>query len=251
VATAILKTPLLPDPLTGFGYLVSHGGAFPDLDFVLEGDDLTLIEVGATAIKNGITTVTFAGLPDAPFEDFNATFAGGSSGLLAANASLCTRIQTTRASEVVLKHGRLATVTRTVRRQVPLALTMPTTFIAQDGATLTHSIPIAVSGCTGKTAVKAATALYPAVHVRGHSALVTVAAPGAGRLTVRGQQITPVTHTLTKAATLTLRASLSRAGVQALLRHHRLHVALHVAFQPTGEDGQTPLAASRTVVFKG
>ncbi len=250
VASGTLKTPLLPDPLTGSGYLVSHGGAFPDLDFVLEGDDLGLIEVGTTAIRNGITTVTFTGLPDAPFEDFTATFAGGSSGLIAANASLCARIQSTRAAEVVLKHGRLATATRTIRRQVPLTLTMPTTFTAQDGATVTHSTPIAVSGCRGKTAVKAATALYPAVHVRGHSALVTVAAPGEGRVTVRGQDIKPVTHTLTSAATLTLKAALSAAGVQMLRRHHELHVALHVVFKPTGEEGQSALAASRTVLFR-
>jgi hypothetical protein len=249
VASGTLRTPLLPEPLTGSGYLVSHGGAFPDLDFVLEGDDLKLVEVGATAIKNGVTTVTFTALPDAPFEDFTATFGGGSSGLLAANSSLCARIQSTRTAEVVLRHGRLATVMRTVRRQVPLTLTMPTTFIAQDGATATHSTEIAVSGCTGKTAVKAASALYPAVHVRGHSALVTVAAPGEGRVTVRGQDITPVTHTLTSAATLTLRVSLSAAGVQALRRHHELRVALRVAFEPTGEEGQSALAASRTVLF--
>jgi hypothetical protein len=48
-------TPLIPVPLTGPAYFVSHGGeAFPDLTVVLKGSgayDITVELVGSTQIK--------------------------------------------------------------------------------------------------------------------------------------------------------------------------------------------------------
>lgn len=147
VATATLRTPLLPGVLTGAGYLVSRGGAFPDLDFVLEGDGVKLVEVGNTAIKGALTSVSFTALPDAPFTTFTSVFASGPHALLAANSSLCSRSVTQRTLQLAREHGRLVTVAHTDRRQVPLRPSLPVTFTSQDGVIVTRRVTMTVVGC--------------------------------------------------------------------------------------------------------
>jgi hypothetical protein len=116
---AKVLTPVLPVPLEGPAYFVSHGGeAFPDLTIVLQGYGVTVDLVGSTQIKNGITTNTFKATPDTPFESFELNLPQGPHSALAANADLCKS-----------------------------KLTMPTEFTAQNGALLKQSTPIKVSGC--------------------------------------------------------------------------------------------------------
>jgi uncharacterized repeat protein (TIGR01451 family) len=123
VGHAKVITPLLPVPLTGPAYFVSHGGeAFPDLTIVLKGSGaypITVQLVGSTQIKNGVTTSTFKSTPDVPFNSFELSLPQGPSSALAANANLCKS-----------------------------KLTMPTEFTAQNGALLKQSTPIKVSGCS-------------------------------------------------------------------------------------------------------
>jgi hypothetical protein len=119
VGKAKVLTPALPVPLEGPAYFVSHGGeAFPDLTIVLKGYGVTVDLVGSTSIKGGITTSTFKATPDVPFSSFELTLPQGPDSALAANTNLC-----------------------------GTKLTMPTEFAAQNGALITQSTPIAVTGC--------------------------------------------------------------------------------------------------------
>ncbi len=121
IGTAIAHTPVLPVELYGPAYFVSHGGeAFPDLVVVLQGYGVTVDLVGTTFIsKAGITSTTFKQVPDVPIGDFDLKLPQGPNSALAANGNLCTT-----------------------------KLTMPTTFTAQNGATLTQNTPVTPTGCT-------------------------------------------------------------------------------------------------------
>jgi hypothetical protein len=119
VGQAKVLTPLLPVPLTGSAYFVSHGGeAFPDLTIVLKGYGVTVDLVGSTQIKAGVTTSTFKATPDVPFSSFELNLPQGKFSALAANANLCKS-----------------------------KLTMPTEFLAQNGAEIKQSTKISVTGC--------------------------------------------------------------------------------------------------------
>jgi hypothetical protein len=114
-------TPLLPVPLEGPAYFVSHGGeAFPSLIFVLQGDGVTLDVVSTTFIsKAGITSATLKAVPDSPFTSFELTLPEGKYSALATNKHLCSE-----------------------------KLAMPTAFVAQNGAEIHQSTPIAVTSCS-------------------------------------------------------------------------------------------------------
>ncbi len=122
VGHAVASTPIVPVPLTGPAYFVSHGGeAFPSLIIVLQGYGITVDLVGSTFIdeKTGITSSTFKTVPDVPVGTFELTLPQGPFSALAANRNLCT--------------GK--------------ALSMPTEFLAQNGAEIRQSMKIAVTGC--------------------------------------------------------------------------------------------------------
>jgi hypothetical protein len=128
VGHATANTPILPVPLTGPAYFVSHGGAkFPELIIVLQGYGVTLDLHGETFIsKQGITSSTFRTVPDDPIGSFQLTLPQGHDSALAANGNLCTA-----------------------------KLTMPTAFTAQNGEVIRQSTPIGVTGCLKGKAKKA------------------------------------------------------------------------------------------------
>jgi hypothetical protein len=121
VGQAKATTPVLPVPLSGPAYFVSHGGeAFPDLVIVLQGYGVTVHLTGTTFIsKAGITSSTFKTVPDVPVGTFELTLPQGKDSALAANGNLCTTKK----------------------------LAMPTTFIGQNGAVIHTSTPIVPTGC--------------------------------------------------------------------------------------------------------
>src|SRR5262249_32709179 len=91
VGVATVHTPVLPEPLSGPATLVSHGGAaFPDLDILLQGDNgVSVILVGNTNIKGGITTSSFASIPDVPVSSFTLDLPTGPHSALAAFGDFC------------------------------------------------------------------------------------------------------------------------------------------------------------------
>jgi hypothetical protein len=121
IGTARATTPVLPVPLDGPVYFVSHGGeAFPDLVVVLQGYGVTVDLTGTTFIsKAGITSTTFKQVPDVPVGTFELKLPQGKYSALAANGNLC-------ASK----------------------LKMPTAFIAQDGAQTHTTTHITTTNCT-------------------------------------------------------------------------------------------------------
>jgi hypothetical protein len=146
VGHARVTTPLLPVPLTGPAYFVSHGGeAFPSLTLVLQGYGVTVELVGSTFIKNGITSSTFKMLPDVPFNTFELTLPQGPYAALAANLPA-------KASNFCGQK-----------------LVMPTRFVAQNGLELRQSTQIHVNGCASKPRSRLAAALNACRKKRGHA----------------------------------------------------------------------------------
>jgi hypothetical protein len=152
VGTARIKTPVLPGQLSGPAYFVSHGGAaFPDLDLVLTGDNVTVILVGNTNITKGVTTTNFASTPDVPFTGFELNLPTGPNSAVAANGNLCKQ-----------------------------SLVMPTTITAQNGKVFKQNTKITVTNCPVTVISHAA---------KKGKAVVVVRAPEAGRVSGGGSKL--------------------------------------------------------------
>jgi hypothetical protein len=187
------NTPVLPGKMTGPVYLVSHGGAaFPDLDLVLEANGVSVILVGNTNIKKGITTTNFATVPDVPVSSITVNLPVGGHSALAANGNLCAN-----------------------------KLVMPTTIVGQNGVTVKRSTTIKVNNCPVRIVGH---------KVIGNTAYITVQTFAAGRISGKGANLATVFRGLGKAEkTATLKVPLSRRGQS---RRRPLRVSLRVGFVP-------------------
>lgn len=155
VGLAKAITPILPVPLEGPAYFVSHGGAkFPELIVVLQGEGVTIDLHGETFIdgKTGITSSTFHTVPDQPVTSFELILPQGPDSALAANTNLCqlTRVITMRRKVTVKVHGNKRRITRRVETRVAGSLVMPTIFVAQNGTVIKQNTMIDVTGCGAK-----------------------------------------------------------------------------------------------------
>ncbi len=214
VGTATVATPVLPGKLTGPAMFVSHGGAaFPDLDLVLSGDGVTVILVGNTNISKGITSSSYASVPDVPVSSFEVRLPRSSDSVLGAVGSLCKK-----------------------------ALLMPTTITAQNGKVVKQSTKIAVGDCP---------IVVLSHRIRGHEAILVVKVPAAGRISAGGKDLAARQKRPGKARDVTVAVPLSRAGLRALASNprHRLEVKVRLGFVPKAKKSPKS-SASATVVFK-
>ena len=125
IGQATIHTPVLSNPLSGPAYLVSHGGAaFPDVEFVLQGEGITLVLDGKTQIKNQITYSKFESAPDAPFTVFETVLPAGPHSALTANLPEKAKFNLCSTN-----------------------LAMPTEIVGQNGAVLKQTTKIALQGC--------------------------------------------------------------------------------------------------------
>jgi hypothetical protein len=196
VGTATAVTPVLPNPMSGPAYLVSHGGAaFPDLDLVLEGNNgIRIILVGNTDIKKGITTTTFAATPDVPVSSFVLKLPTGPHSALAAFGNLCTK-----------------------------KLVMPTTIVGQNGAQIKQNTIISVTGCPVRIVSR---------RVSHNTAVLRVQVFEAGRIKVGGKSLKGVSQRVTRAGTATVKVPLSAGGRH---RHRPFKTRVHVSFLPAAK----------------
>jgi hypothetical protein len=178
IGTAKATTPILPVPLEGPAYFVSHGGeAFPSLIIVLQGYGTTVDLVGTTFIsKAGITSSTFKTVPDVPVGTFELTLPEGKYSALAANGNLC--------------KSKLA---------------MPTAFVAQNGAEIHESTTISVTGCS--------TGISIVSHkIKGRTLTVSVSVPAAGILTASGKGLSTSSKSAKGRETLTFKLTQKKPG---------------------------------------
>ncbi|MCL2770167.1 MAG: hypothetical protein FWD42_08695, partial [Solirubrobacterales bacterium] len=212
VGYATAQTPILPVAMSGPAIFVSHGGAaFPNLDVLLQGDGVNITLVGDTFIEKGITTSTFAQVPDVPISRFELVLPQGPHSALSATGDLCSK-----------------------------ALYMPTAISGQNGAQREQRTRIAVSGC--KAAIKVISH-----RVNGKHATVVVQVPEAGSLLASGGGVVPKARRIAKAGTVTMTLRLSAAEQRFVAHHHgrRLKVPLELSFTP----GHGPRLSARVAVL--
>jgi hypothetical protein len=140
VGSVTVITPVLRHALVGPVYLVSHGGAAsPDLEFVLQGEDVTVEVIGQTIVKHGVISDAFRSLPDVPISTLGLVLDVGPHSLLAANLP--------------------AKAKRSLCGQ---RLAMQTEITGQNGAVVKQTTNIGISGCPKHSVSKSRVSLRKA-----------------------------------------------------------------------------------------
>jgi hypothetical protein len=209
VGTVHAQTPLLSGPLDGPVYLVAHPTGLPTIEALMNGHGLNIDLSGTITFGAAGITSAFNAVPDVPITSFVLDLPRGPRSALSAAKGLC--------------NG---------------ALSMPTTIVGQNGATISRTTPVVVTGC-GLKILRA--------RVKKKVATLTIQVPKAGRVTAKGKGVKTARRSVKRApATVTLKVRLSKAGNRALARRHRAHK--HLKVRVTVRLGR--LAAHRTLKFR-
>jgi hypothetical protein len=213
VGTVKATTPVLPGTLTGTAWLVSHGNeAYPNLDLILNGDGVTVILVGRTKVSNSQITTSFNTLPDVPVSNISLYLPSGSNSVLGANGSLCRS-----------------------------KLTMPTTLVGQNLATILMSPVIAVRNCPVEV-VKHST--------KGTTATLNVQLPAAGSVSGGGTDLKFTKRNVGAGGRTNVKVSLTSTGKQVLRKFRQLRIKVRVGFVPKSKKGNITSKAFATVTFR-
>ena len=195
IGKATIHTPVLNSPLSGPAYLVSHGGAaFPDVEFVLQGEGVTLVLDGKTDIKNGITYSRFETSPDAPFTKFETELPAGPHSALTAYVP-------------VSKNYNLCGTN----------LAMPTEITGQNGAVIKQTTKITITGCPPSVSITKTA-------VKGNAVLVTLKLGEGGTIKITGKGLKSTTKRRVKAGTHTITVPLTPAGRAAKKHKKKLKI---------------------------
>ena len=210
VGTVHAETPLLSAPLNGPVYLVAHSAGLPTLEALMSGQGLNIDLSGTITFgANGITSA-FDAVPDVPITNFVLDLPRGPHSALSAPKGICTG-----------------------------ALKLPTTIVGQNGAQITRSTPIQVTGCGLKIL---------RVRVKKTTATLTIQVPRAGRLTAKGKGVRSARRTVKKASSVRIKLPLSKVGKRMLARRHHAHPRRHLKVRVTVRLGS--LRARRTLSFR-
>lgn len=195
IGTATVHTPILSTALTGPAYLVSHGhAAFPDVEFVLQGEGVQIVLDGKTDIKSGITYSRFETVPDAPVSSFETVLPEG-------------------------PHSALTTEQPGKTNLCTQSLIIPTVMVGQNGAQITQSTPVKAQGCSTRLAISSH-------KINKRTLTLTVYVPAAGKVDVRARGLTSGHKTAQSRGTLTFKLHQTRTGV--------LTTEVKVIFTPVG-----------------
>ena len=211
IGTATVHTPVLKNPLTGPAYIVSHGGAaFPDVEFVLQGEGVEILLDGKTDIKKGVTYSRFEATPDAPFTSFETTFPAGPHSIFTPN------------TEIVPTYNLCGQT-----------ISLPTEITGQNGKVIKQNTSVAITGC------------HPAVRIthtklKGNKLVVTIATNAAGTVRISGAGLRTTTQRVS-AEPHQIAIHLTKAGIALRKRHGKTKVRVRFTV------GTTTLAKATTV----
>jgi hypothetical protein len=213
VGTVHAVTPLLSGPLDGPVYLVAHKTGLPTIEALMSGQGLNIDLSGTvTFAATGITSA-FNAVPDVPITSFVLDLPRGPHSALSAAKGVC--------------NG---------------ALSMPATIVGQNGATITRTSPVLVTGC-GLKILRA--------RVKKKVATLTIQVPKSGRLTAKGKGLKTAKRSVkTAPRNITLKVRLSNAGKRALARRHLLHAKKHRVLKVRVTVRSGRLVARRTLKFR-
>jgi hypothetical protein len=195
IGEGIVNTPVLANPLRGPVYLVSHAAAFPDVEFVLQGEGVTIVLDGKTDIKNKITYSKFETAPDAPFTSFESIFPAGP------HSALTTHVP----------EDEFYNLCHQPR------ITMPTEITGQNNAEIKQTTIIQIQGCSPHPSITKHT-------LKGHTLKLTIYAPAAGHLKITAKGLPTATRTAISREIITLQLHIKP--------HHPHTTQLHITFTP-------------------